>query len=98
MSTVRIRSSAPDPFNGLRGHDYIKVRGLTPQLGGMRNSQSTSECKCSRCESERLLPAILAICASRERRRIANLPQPNWNITSDEAVHELLDNSEFANV
>jgi hypothetical protein len=28
---VRVRVSAPDPYAGLQGHEYIKARGLSPQ-------------------------------------------------------------------
>lgn len=28
LGVVRIRASKPDPYAGLRGHDYIKARGL----------------------------------------------------------------------
>lgn len=29
---VRVIKTMPDPFAGLKGHDYIKARGLNPQV------------------------------------------------------------------
>lgn len=91
MSTVRIRCSAPDPYQGLRGRAYIQARGLTPKIGPMRNIQAAEDCRCQACEQARLLPAVLAICESHERRKITDRPQPMWNNLADESLHELLD-------
>jgi hypothetical protein len=88
---VRVRISSPDPFAGLRGHAYIQTRGLTAKVGPMRQYPAGVECPCTPCARERLLPAILAICASHERRRIVDLPQPLWNDLSDDTLLALLD-------
>lgn len=90
MSTVRIRGSAPDPFAGLRGHDYIAARGLTPRVGAMK-APDTEDCPCTPCVQARLLPAVLSICNAHERRRIAQIEQPRWNDPDDESVLGLLD-------
>lgn len=91
MSTIRIRSSAPDPYAGLRGHDYIRARGLSRlvQIKGMRLLED--ECQCAPCVHQRLLSSVLRICASYERRKVTAIPQPHWNNPYDDVVHELLD-------
>lgn len=35
---VRIRASRPDPFAGLKGHDYIKARNLAPSVQRVQTS------------------------------------------------------------
>lgn len=35
---VRIRESRPDPFQGLKGHDYIKARNLAPPVQRVQTS------------------------------------------------------------
>ena len=59
---VRVRASSPDPFAGLRGHDYIKARGLSPlvRLNGVAGPDK--ECTCEPCVQARLLPAVQRIC------------------------------------
>lgn len=92
MTTVRIRSSVPDPFNGARGHDYIKARGLSQRIP-FKGATASGECQCPTCVRERLLPAVQAICAaaSPDRRKPTVLQEVNWNFLSDESVQGLLD-------
>lgn len=90
MSAVRIRSSAPDPFHGLRGHAYIRARGLVPRVGRMATPESIEDCQCRPCTQARLLPAILNICRAEERRRTQQIGQPDWNDLADESVLDLL--------
>lgn len=40
---VRIRTSTPDPFAGLRGHDYIKARNLSPHVQRVQTSAQPLE-------------------------------------------------------
>jgi hypothetical protein len=35
---VRIRESRPDPYQGLKGHDYIKARNLAPVVKRVQTS------------------------------------------------------------
>lgn len=53
-----------DPYAGLKGHNYIAARGLTP-----RSTHKAPACKhCSHAEN---LPAILSIIAAHKRRAAA---------------------------
>ena len=90
MSAVRIRSSAPDPFAGLRGHAYIRARGLTPKIGHMKALATVDDCQCTPCLQARLLPAVLNICRAQERRQLAQIAQTRWNDMADETTHDLL--------
>ena len=38
---IRIRESRPDPFQGLKGHDYIKARNLNPPVQRVQTSAHT---------------------------------------------------------
>src|SRR6185312_9583602 len=49
--TVRTRVSAPDPFNGLRGHEYYQMRGLKP-----RPNHHLPDC--AHCALMEKLPAV----------------------------------------
>lgn len=51
---VTVRVSAPDPFAGLRGHQYIAARGLTPRSMNERH-------QCDTCAQAELLPVVLNI-------------------------------------
>lgn len=49
---VRIRAAVPDPYAGLKDHDYIAARGLTPKfLGEQRHV-------CESCAQAELLPIV----------------------------------------
>lgn len=89
---VRVRAAAPDPFSGLRGHDYIQARGLAPQVKIGRVPPVLGECSCVPCKQARLLPAILRICDAFDRRReqLPDHPGRRWNDQDDEATLELL--------
>jgi hypothetical protein len=63
---VRVRTSAQDPFAGLRGHDYIKARGLSPMITPRGRLQLAADCECAACVRERLLPAVQRICGMPE--------------------------------
>ncbi len=51
---VTVRVSAKDPFAGLKAHDYIAARGLTPKSMDERHH-------CEICRQAELLPAVLNI-------------------------------------
>lgn len=53
---VRIRASVPDPYAGMRGHDYIAARGLSPKFLGEQRHQ------CATCAQAELLPIVLNLC------------------------------------
>lgn len=38
VPVVRIRARCHDPFNGLKGHDYIKARNLAPPVQRVQTS------------------------------------------------------------
>lgn len=48
---VRIRASAPDPYAGLKGPDYIRARGLKPGF-------LTKPVQCEHCAREAMLPTV----------------------------------------
>jgi len=88
--SVRTRTTYPDPFAGLRGHDYIRARGLAPKHGA--GGQQQGECTCAPCAQARLLPAVLRICAAYDRRKqqLPNHPGRRWNDMHDDSVLEAL--------
>ena len=90
MTTARTRVASPDPFNGARGHDYIRLRGLSPRVS-MNGQPPAGECKCGPCVQVRLLPAVQALCAARDRRNSTPLREVPWNDVGDETAHALLD-------
>lgn len=91
MSTVRIRSIAPDPFNGARGHDYIKLRDLAKRVAFQGEPSQGGECQCAPCVRDRLLPAVQRICASPvERRKPTVLQAVPWNDLTNEVAQDLL--------
>lgn len=93
VCNVRVRISAPDPFDGLRGHAYIQARGLAKRI---KRAPAATECSCEPCVQARLLPTVQSICAAQERRQPA-IPDPlDWNTYSDEALHVLTDYPELA--
>ena len=61
--TVRVRCTLPDPYAGLRGHDYIAARGLSPKLGPGA-LRLVGDCQCGPCVQQRLLPTVQAIVAN----------------------------------
>lgn len=61
MNTVRVRISAPDPFAGLTGSDYIRARGLRPLVGPMAAPRLAEDCPCLACVQARLLPSVLRL-------------------------------------
>lgn len=61
--TVRVRCTLPDPYAGLRGHDYIAARGLSPMLGPGA-LRLVGDCQCLPCVQQRLLPTVQAIVAN----------------------------------
>lgn len=91
MSTVRVRVSSPDPFNGARGHDYIRLRGLQPKIFAAGRVGDPEHCTCAPCVRARLLPAVQQICAAAERRAMAALPPVDWRDITDERAHQLLE-------
>lgn len=54
---VTVRASVPDPFAGLKAHDYIEARGLSPKFLGEQRHQ------CESCRQAELLPAVQNIIA-----------------------------------
>lgn len=60
--TVRVRCTLPDPFAGMKGHDYIAARGLSPMLGP-KSLRLVGDCQCDPCVQQRLLPTVQAIVA-----------------------------------
>lgn len=94
MSAARIRTSAPDPFAGLRGHAYINARGLSRRVQIKGMPSPAEDCQCAPCMQQRLLPAVLQICAAREHHTATNREEPQWNNPLDDAAHELLAASE----
>lgn len=52
---VRVRAAVPDPYAGMRGHDYIAARGLSPKFLGEQRHQ------CQTCAQAELLPVVLNI-------------------------------------
>lgn len=61
--TVRVRCTLIDPFAGLKGHDYIAARGLSPMIGP-HSLRLASDCQCAPCMQHRLLPPVQAIVAN----------------------------------
>jgi hypothetical protein len=51
IGPVRVRCTARDPFAGLRGHDYLRARGLPVKPANPSHTH------------ESLLQAVLRICA-----------------------------------
>ena len=46
---VRVLTSHPDPFAGLKGHDYIKARNLAPMVPmRVQTSAHASDCEVSK--------------------------------------------------
>ncbi len=58
--SARVRYTLPDPLAGLKGHDYIAARRLTPRVGA-KALRLVDECQCEPCVQQRLLPAVQAI-------------------------------------
>lgn len=94
MSAVRIRTSAPDPFAGLRGHAYINARGLSRRVQIKGMPSPAEDCQCAPCVQQRMLPAVLRICAPREHQQSDVPAHPQWNNLHDDAAHELLATTE----
>lgn len=90
--SVRVRTTCPDPFAGLRSHDYIRARGLAPVIGFGGLPKHQDNCPCQPCTQARLLPAVLQICAAHDRRQhqTSDHPARRWNDVHDESLHELL--------
>lgn len=68
MSAARIRATSPDPFNGARGHDYIRLRGLQPKTLRAAEIGDQETCPCAACLQARMLPAVQRICAAAGQR------------------------------
>lgn len=88
MSAVRIRSSAPDPFHGLRGRAYIDARGLDPKVS-RRTLRNSADCSCATCMQLRMLPAVQSICDRRQHH--THQDEVNWRDVHNEHAHDLLD-------
>lgn len=58
--TMRVRYTLPDPHAGLKGHDYIAARRLSPKVGS-KALRLVDECQCAPCVQQRLLPTVQAI-------------------------------------
>jgi hypothetical protein len=65
---VRVRASAPHPYDGLRGHAYIAARGLSPRIAPHGRAVDAPGCQCAACIRERMLPAVQALCAAQGAR------------------------------
>lgn len=91
MRNVRTRFSSPDPFNGARGHEYIKLRGLAQRVPFRGEQTANGDCQCPPCVSARLLPAVQRICRQpHERRQPSILQEVRWNDLTCNLAPDLL--------
>lgn len=47
---VYVREARPDPYKGLKGHDYIKARNLNPPVQRVQTSAHKQPSKLERCK------------------------------------------------
>jgi rRNA processing protein Krr1/Pno1 len=84
--SVRIRASAPDPYAGLKGRDYIKARGLGvghvqrldafDKTAVVQRFDTEQRAAATEEVASNLIPKLGRIAAASRRRRLFIVPVP----------------------